>query len=691
MHAKTILALIAGSAIWSAYADETPSGPVQRVVVTASHYINGVGTSDAASQGTIVGYLLDDIPLLRPGEIMENVPGLVVTQHSGDGKANQYFLRGYNLDHGTDFATFVDGLPVNMPTNAHGQGYSDLNFLIPELVQKIDYQKGPYFANTGDFSSAGSAHVQYKDHLEDNILNMTVGSHDYQRLLLAGSHALSADADGPRLMTALEGLQTNGPWTTPEHLHKLNGLFKLTDGNDQNGWSVTGGAYTAHWTSTDQVPLSLIDSGQIGRFDSLNPSDGGKTTRDFLTSEWHFHDAEGYSKAMLYGEHYNLRLWSDFTFFEQHPDQGDQFEQFEQRNVIGGEILHGWHQHWFGLPSTTEIGTQIRHDDIGIGLLNTADRIPYATVSDDGVSETTTGTYLQNTLTWNSWLRSLIGVRLDTIDVNVNAKATPVNSGSQTDRKVSPKLSLIFGPWYKTEIFLNYGKGFHSNDARGVTAQIDPNSGEHIDPVPALVGSVGEEIGIRTQVIKGLQSSLALWRLNSDSELVYNADDGTLSPNGASRRYGLEWNNHMIVNQWLLLDADMAWTHARFADDNANGDIGNHIPNAVGQVALLRATLRHIGPWSASWETRFIGSYPLSQDNALKAPSATVSNIIIKRDLSPQIQLSVEGLNLFNKRFYDIAYEQDYRLTPSAPIIPNGITVHPGEPRQIRIGLQLRF
>ena len=240
-------------------------------VVVQGHYANGVGSSDSSSSGTISGQLVEDMPLLRPGQVLEDVPGMVVTQHSGDGKANQYFLRGYNLDHGTDFASSIEGVPVNMPTNAHGQGYADLNYLIPELIDRIDYKKGPYFSSYGDFSSAGVADIHMKSSLDRNIFDLTLGSFDYRRLLMAGSQKLYANlSDGSinpnsslNLLGALELLDENGPWVIPEGLHKINGLVKLSDGNVANGWSLTGNYYTSSWRSTDQVPLELIQSGQL--------------------------------------------------------------------------------------------------------------------------------------------------------------------------------------------------------------------------------------------------------------------------------------------------------------------------------------------------------------------------------------------------------------------------------------------
>lgn len=684
-------------------ADDAPASASSAVtlpqVEVDAHYDLGLGTSNAASQGVILGSLLQDIPLLRPGEVLEAIPGMVVTQHSGDGKANQYFLRGYNLDHGTDFATSVDGVPVNMPSNAHGQGYSDLNFLIPELVDHIDYRKGTYFAQNGDFSAAGSADILYRDRLPSPIANLTAGSFDYRRILLAGSTPVSlpgwtgSGAAGPTLLGAVEVMSENGPWHLLEDMHKFNGLARLTDGDDSRGWSIDLNAYDAHWDSTDQVPLALIQSGGLCRFCALDTSDGGDSGRDILSGEWHTRDASGYTKVSAYAEHYRLQLFSDFTYFELRPDTGDQFEQAESRNLVGARIAHGWTGSLFGRDSTTEAGFQLRHDHIDVGLFNTQGRIPFQTVNDNRVNETEAAVYLENTTTWSDWFRSQIGVRQDHIQLGLTALNIPQNTGSASGNRTSPKLALIFGPWDKTEFFADVGNGFHSNDARGVIYRVDPTTGGAAAPVPALVGAFGQEIGVRSEIIPGLQSSLSLWRLNSESELVFDADSaiGSTSPNGASKRYGVEWSNHYELNHWLLLDADLAWTHARFANNNDNGELGNHIPNAVPKVASIGVSVHDVDDWSGDIKLRYIGKYPLSQDNTLVGSSAIVTNLRLQRMLTPALSLTLDVLNLFDRKYYDIEYQQDYRASLASASVPGGITVHPGEPREVRLSVNLKL
>lgn len=672
-------------------------------VEVTGHFDTSLGTSNAASQGVVLGQTLRDQPLLRPGEAMETVPGLVVTQHSGDGKANQYFLRGYNLDHGTDFSTSIDGIQANMPTNAHGQGYSDLNYLIPELIDRIEYRKGTYFPQNGDFSSAGSADVFYVQKLERPFLDSTLGSFGYIRTLMAQStelnsgdlksHSSNPNGDRPILLSALELVHEDGPWQIKENLQKINSIFKLSEGNRANGWSSDFKYYSSHWNSTDQVPLELIQSGQLCLYCSMDPSDGGGSSRLITAFENHSNDDQGFEMWHLSFQRYRLNLWSNFTFYELRPLTGDQFEQADNRDILSAQWRKGWDHPLFNHDSSTEIGWNSRFDDIHLGLYNTQNRNVFQLVSQEHINEWMNSFWIKNDTVWSSWFKSSLGMRADHLNLSMTAQENPLNTGASFDGRISPKVSLILGPWRKTEFFFNAGNGFHSNDARGVINKIDPTTGEAASAIPALVGSFGKEIGLRSQILPQLQTSLALWSLRSDSELVYSADSGlgNTSANGASVRSGVEWNNHYVSSDRFFFDADFAWTHANYALMNDNGQIGNQIPNAVGKVALLRSTFHHLGAWTVGWETRFIGSYPLTQDGSQVAPAAAVSNLRVARELSKDMQLKFDVLNVFNRQYDDIAYNQDYQISPSAQIQPSGITVHPGEPRQLRVGLLIRF
>jgi outer membrane receptor for Fe3+-dicitrate len=314
-------------------------------------------------------------------------------------------------------------------------------------------------------------------------------------------------------------------------------------------------------------------------------------------------------------------------------------------------------------------------------------------VSQEHVGQWMDSFWAQNTINWLPWLKTNAALRFDRVNMNMTADENPLNSGSAAANKWSPKFSAIFGPWAKTEFFYNIGQGLHSNDARGVINKVDPTTGEAASTIPALVSSLGDEVGMRSQFFPYWQTSLAFWRLRSASELVYSADSGigNTAANGASVRAGIEWNNHWDWNNRWLLDADGAWTHAQYVVMNDNGQLGNQIPNAVGKVGILRLTLRDVASWNLGWETRYIGSYPLTQDGSQNAPASAITHFRASRALERDVKLHVDLLNVFNRQYYDIAYNQDYQLSPNLPSNLNGITVHPGEPRQLRVGVSVYF
>jgi outer membrane receptor protein involved in Fe transport len=660
---------------------------LDKVEITGRHYDNAVGTSDAASQGAIRAELLKSRPALRPGEVLEFVPGVIVTQHSGDGKANQYFLRGFNLDHGTDFATTVNGLPVNMPTHGHGQGYSDLNFLIPELVQRIQYRKGPYFAKSGDFASAGAADIAYLNQLDAPFAAVTLGQRGFRRAVAAGSADIRP---GMQLLGAVELQHNNGPWRVPEGLRKSNAVLTLSGGNAAQGWSTSLMGYSARWTSTDQVPQRLIDAGTFngqpfGRFDSLDPSDGGQTHRNSLSGEWHRQTDAGMTRAAAYAIDYGLKLFSNFTYALERPVDGDQFSQQDKRKVYGLNVSHAFDHRLAGLPVRSELGLQLRHDRIRVGLFDTVARSITAVTRDDQVRETLLGVYGQSSVELTPWLRTIAGLRADHARFSVDSVSQAANSGRAGAHLLSPKFSVVMGPCAKTEFFFNAGRGFHSNDARGTTATIDPKTGDPVDRVPGLVASRGLELGARSEWIRGLESSLALWKLDFDSELVYVGDAGATEPNRPSTRRGVEWNNRWNPLPWLLVDADLAWTHARFSDTDP---AGQRIPNSVDRVASIAVTARELGRWSSSLQWRYLGSGALTEDNSVRSKAAFTTNLRASRKLPHGGELTLDVFNLFDRRVNDIEYFYESRLKTEAVAIADR-HVHPAEPRTLRLSLKI--
>jgi hypothetical protein len=462
---------------------------------------------NAASQLTVSGAQVNAVPFSRPGEALEVVPGLIITQHSGEGKANQYFLRGYNLDHGTDLAITYDGVPMNQPTHAHGQGYADLNMLIPELIGSVNIRKGPYYADVGDFGSVGAVSINLRDTIPKNVAQITSGSFGYVRFLGYGSTAVGAG----NLLYAAEAATYNGPWSNPDDMRKFNGLLRYSQGSNLNGFTVTGLAYSNKWNSTDQVPLRAITSGQLGLHDAFDPTDGGNASRFSLSARLAETDDKGAWLANAYAVKSKLDLYNNFTYFLTDPVNGDQFHQHDDRVLAGANASRTINGSFGSLPTETTFGVQSWYNNIDLSLSNTVARQFLSYTRSDHVDEGTVGIYAQNVLHWTPWLRTIVGLREDVYTANVKSFFDPANSGNANAAITSPKFSLVLGPFYKTEFYVSAGTGFHSNDARGVTITEDPtNPSDKLTPSPFLVQTEGAEFGIRTKLLPGLNSSLSL-------------------------------------------------------------------------------------------------------------------------------------------------------------------------------------
>ena len=680
------MALVCASSALRAQALPTAGEPSSRLdpVVVLGKDDTRIGTTDAASAGTINSTLIQNSPLLRPADVLEFVPGLVVTQHSGAGKANQYFLRGFNLDHGTDFATFVDGMPINSPSHAHGQGYSDLNWLIPELIDRIDYRKGPYYAEEGDFSSVGSARFRLIDTLPAGIATVTVGQNAYQRLLLARS----TDAGSGKLLYAFEADHSNGPWETPDDLRRFNGVLRYSDGDPDNRQSLTLMAYSARWHATDQIPLRALDAGLVSRFGAIDNTDGGRTERYSLSYAIQRKDAAGLTKANVFAVQSRFDLSSNFTYALQDPVNGDQFQQSERRSTVGANLSRAVPLYLAGIDGLMTIGLQTRTDWLRpVGLYGSIAGVRQATLQETDLRQTSVSLYAENIMQWTDWFSSVAGLRTDHFDFNVNS-SIPGNSGKAQANLTSPKLSLVFGPWAKTEYFVNYGWGFHTNDARGAVASIAPREGTPTDSVPVAARTKGSELGVRTEIVPGLQSSLALWQLSVASELVFQGDAGDTAPSRASRRRGVEWSNHYAARRWLLLDADLAISQARYTQYDP---AGASIPGSIGKVAALGVTLTDFGPWFGQFRVRYLGPRPLTEDGSQQSGSTTLANLRIGVRLMPSLRLSLDVFNLFNRQASDIDYFYTSRL-PGEPLA--GVDdrhFHPVESRTLRLTLSASF
>jgi hypothetical protein len=645
---------------------------------------NVIGVAFAASQGAVTAKQFETRPIMRSGEVLEAVPGVIISQHSGEGKANQYYLRGFNLDHGTDFATTVAGLPVNLPTHGHGHGYSDTNFLIPELVSGVQYSKGPYFAELGDFSVAGAANVNYTNTLDRFITRVSGGADGWARALVAGSPKVGTG----HLLYALELGRNDGPWLQPDDFEKVNGVLRYSRGDAQNGLSFTAMGYRATWNSTDQVPQRAIDAGAIDRFGLIDSTDGGKTSRYAAVFDWQRSTMASTLRATAYGFHYDVNLFSNFTYFLDDEENGDQFEQADSRFVSGGRVTYCRAGSWAGRTVQHTLGAQLRNDDIGlVGLYRTRARQRLANVREDDVLQTSGALFYDNRFQWSPWVRTEIGLRGDLYRFRVDSDK-PANSGSETAGIVSPKGSVVLGPFRGTEFYANAGTGFHSNDARGATMTIDPVTGDPAERVTPLVRARGAEVGFRTVAVPRAQLTFTLWTLSLESELLFVGDAGTTEASRPSRRAGIEATAYYSPLRWLTFDADVALSRSRFIDVDEAGD---RIPGAAAMVVSAGAAVNDWKKVFGSLRLRYFGPRPLIEDDSVRSISTTLVNLQAGYRLSSGVRLLVDVFNLFDSDVSDIDYFYDSRL----PGEPSGgfsdIHFHPTLPRAARVSLQFGF
>jgi outer membrane receptor protein involved in Fe transport len=599
--------------LWSTSLDEiTVTGERRRLL----------GTSSTASEGVVADQELQLAPAYRPGQLLETVPGLIVTLHSGEGKANQFLLRGYNLDHGTDLAIFVDGMPINQPSHAHGQGYTDLNFMIPELADGITYTKGPYYANVGDFGAVGSVHISYRDTIPDQV-SATVGTLEFQRILTAGSEAL-----GPgNLLAAAELQHYDGPFATPDDARKQNLVLRYSQGDEHDGYSATAMYYHQIWTNTTDIPVRAITEGLVpDRFGTLDPTDGGHAQRASLTFDYHASLSEGQLSASGFFIYNQLHIFNDFTRYLVNPIQGDQEYQFENRRVTGGAAAYTLPVPLGSIQNEIAVGVLTRYDLLSVGRFPSADQLPMPTGNDpasfynnDRIYLFAGGAYVQGTTRWTSNFRSVFGLRDDYqrgTDVDYPAAlhktAGYTNGGTSQRSLLQPKGSLIYTPADSLEFYLSAGRGFHSADLRGVNQQVSVDLG--LPHTQLLSRQEGQEIGMRVVARRNLVSTFAVYNLWQQSETIINPDIGTDSSGPPSRRYGYEINVTYQISRWLEFYGSYSGNHTRFTHplDDGTGHLGPYITDAPVATGSLALYLIDLGPWSGGLNYRYLGNYPLS-------------------------------------------------------------------------------
>jgi outer membrane receptor for Fe3+-dicitrate len=625
-------------------------------------------------------YLLQ--PQGRPAQVLRLIPGFIAVEHSGGaGKADQYFLRGFDADHGTDVAFFADGMPINLRTHAHGQGYADLNFIIPETIEGLDVLKGAYHAEIGDFGTAGAVNFKTRQVVKEGVVQLAGGQFDTQRHLLM----FSPTAGKVRTLFAAEGYYTNGPFQNDNRYFRTNVLGKATmNPNLRSELSLTGTYHKAQWNASGEIPLRAVNAGMLDRFGAIDPTEGGRTTRATSRLNYHYDaTAGGRFFADAYAQYYRMDLFSNFTFFLNDPVNGDGFLQTDRRVVYGGAT--GWRQagKLMDVESALTAGVQIRVDDLHARLGPQMKRTQTGTTTDSDVLEASYSPFVKAEMQPVSWMRLTGGLRSEffTFDVrNRCASCTIQSSGRTASSIVLPKANLVLGPWFTTEFFANYGEGFHSNDARSAIA-----SGS-----APLARARTYEVGVRSKPwgAEGMELIGTLWAVDLNSELVFAGDQGTTQIRGASRRRGLEVGARGPIRGPLSFNGSVTWTKAEFTN-------GNAIPLAPELTAYGAAILKWPVGLTTQLQATYLGVRPLVEDKSLKSPSWLTFDLSTRYQLPVKMERGRLEAFLFVQNLFDTKWEQatfafQSRLQSEAAGVTD-IHVVPGTPRMFMGGMAWYF
>jgi len=759
-------------------------------VISIGRNANLVGSALSASTGTISQAQITTRPLLRPGEVLEDIPGLVISQHSGGGKANQYYLRGFQLDHGTNLEAEINGVPINLGTHAHGQGYSDINYLLPELVNYVEFKKGTYFADQGDFAVAGGYSLFYRNTIEPTS-TFTIGDFGYDRFFTANSIKVGT---GSNLLYGAEIAHDNGSYVRADEYHRFNGLLRYSHTSGPTVLAITGMAYNGAFNSTDQIPQRLVDAGVLSRYGYIDPTDGGNTYRYALSGQLTRTDARGATKVNVYGVNSLLSLSSNFTYslFDANdyynvtanpvtcnvayttcapnvatPNQsaagspptvvggggssaggglplggaasaprttkyqsycpgnntapagaaansvvpapfsfscGDQRQQIDKRVYYGFDLSRSF----IGSRVTTTIGAGLRNDNmpvVGLYLANAKQHYPNGTLSNDHATNTSEYAYVESEIHLGSKLRVVPGLRFDRFNYGVSAY-DPANSGAANEGVLDPKFVLAYALSPHQEFYADFGESFHSNDARGVIGNVDPQTHAPFDPTGAPVGfnspltrASGEELGYRYSSAK-LTTTVSAFRLLLANELVFDGDHGTTSVAGPDVRQGFELANFYNPMQGLVFDADLATTTARFLTDPLNQGTG--VPESLAAVISAGATVDK-PHYAASLRMRYFGPRQLDNAGDAKSPPSMVFSTQLTAKFPHRLFATLDVFNLLNSTAPDVtyfyaswtkhdaanpAYANDPAINPALGGTGiNDFHFHPSQARTVRVTL----
>ena len=646
-------------------------------------YVWGQQPTSAATEQTRWAKDLELRSSNTPSDVLRLTPGLVIGQHHGGGKADQILFRGFDSDHGTDFAVFIDGIPVNMVSHAHGQGYADMHWLIPETIERVEIYKGPYFPQHGDFATSGAMNIITKQRDKDSSLTLSGGSYNTQRYV-----GILSPPEGAILRPFIAGevYHNDGPFKSENNYNRYNLLAKfglLSTAN--SSLNFLGTFFKTAWDASGEVPARAVRSREIGRFGSIDPSEGGKSDRQNLSLLYNYTDANQSFNAQTWVSWYQLQLWSNFTLFLNDEVNGDGIEQRDKRFLAGNNINYRRAYNFWGLPMESSVGFQSRFDHIRVGLFHQRERERLETRSNNLVRQTNLGWFAQQEIKPTSWLRSQLGVRLDNFWYDVDQIGDPDSvsnpiSGKGSASIVNPKLNFIFTPFQDTDavkgtnLFLNFGGGFHSNDAR-VFVQ---------DPDEKISRFWGGELGSKTRLFDRLDVTFAYWRSYLESELVFVGDEGTFEPAGPSNRHGIESEFRYDILPWLSYDLDLSYTWAKFTN-------GDKVPLAPRFLAFTGITASHESGVQGRLQMRHVGSRYGIEDGSIKTPSSTIFDLFLKY-VWRRYEFFLEFQNLANTKWRSAEHVFESRL-PTEPSGVGTLDSHftPGDPFTVKGGITIHL
>lgn len=594
-------------------------------------------------------------PMTRPADVLSVVPGMYVVQHAGGGKANQYFLRGFDIDHGTDVALFVDDIPVNMVSHGHGQGFADLHFLIPELVERVEVYKGPYFARYGDFATAGAVNMVTRDFVEKSYAQFTAGSFDTYRLLAVSGFA----AKEWKVFSAAEVYATDGPFESPEGTERFNLFGKATREYDfGTKLSIGYAGYVADWQASGQIPNREVEAGRLDRYGSIDPTEGGSTQRHsvFLHLKTLNDDAQQL-EFTAYVNSYRFNLYSNFTFYSADPVNGDMIEQTDERLTYGLRGAYRFHHHLDNIIISSSVGFQGRFDTIENALYTAPFRERNSVISQHQIGQGSLGFYFEQDIAWTPWMRSVWGVRGDSFLFQVEDRNEDQSdflsrtSGTAHDSLVSPKANLILTPLKGWDIFLNYGRGFHSNDGRGTVY--------NVDAVTPLAEAVGYEGGFRVRAWNRVDFAASYFVIDLDSELIWVGDAGTTEAGGRTRRQGVEAELRVEILPWLFADVDATISKGKHLDAEAGEDTIALAPELTlgGGVSV-----QHPSGFFGRLGVFHLGDRAATEDEFLTAEGFTRVDATLGYNYKQRFEVSLAVQNAFDAETREAQFATVSRL-----------------------------